>query len=79
MSNLQLDSTKITDAGMPAVANLTKLKRFRIRDTDVTGEGFAHIAKLKKTNIAAAAQHSRRQRETPNADPEKSNVCLIDA
>ena len=39
----------------------------------------ARIAKLKKTNIAAAAQHSRRQRETPNANPDKSNLCLIDA
>jgi hypothetical protein len=39
----------------------------------------ARIIKLKQGNIAASAQHSRRQRETPNADPAKSNVCLIDA
>jgi Plasmid recombination enzyme len=39
----------------------------------------ARIIKLKQGNISASAQHSRRQRETPNADPTKSNVCLIDA
>jgi Plasmid recombination enzyme len=39
----------------------------------------ARIIKLKQGNISASAQHSRRQRETPNADPAKSNVCLIDA
>lgn len=37
----------------------------------------ARITKLKKANIAASAQHSRRERETPNADPEKANVRMI--
>jgi Plasmid recombination enzyme len=41
-------------------------------------QAIARISKLKQGNIAASAQHSRRQRETPNADPNKANVCLID-
>ena len=38
----------IASEGMTAVAGLTNLKRLRIRDTDVTGVGFAHIAGLTK-------------------------------
>jgi hypothetical protein len=41
-------------------------------------QAIGRISKLKQGNIAASAQHSRRQRDTPNADPAKSNVCLID-
>ena len=35
------------------------------------------IKKLKASNLQASAQHTFRQRSTPNADPQKEHICLI--
>lgn len=37
----------------------------------------ARIAKLKGGSIAASEQHTKRQRETPNANPEVNNLRFI--
>lgn len=37
----------------------------------------ARIAKLKGGSIAASEQHTKRQRETPNANPEVENIRFI--
>lgn len=37
----------------------------------------ARIAKLKGGSIAASEQHTKRQRETPNANPEIQNIRFI--
>jgi Plasmid recombination enzyme len=35
------------------------------------------IQKLKSSNLQASHQHATRQRFTPNADPDKANICLL--
>jgi Plasmid recombination enzyme len=39
----------------------------------------ARITKLKQANLAGSEQHTDRSRTTPNADPAKQNVRLIDS
>ena len=38
----------------------------------------ARIAKLKKSNLGGSGAHTTRERDTPNADPEKQNTRIID-
>ncbi len=40
-------------------------------------KAIARIAKLKGGSIAASEQHTKRQRETPNANPEVENIRFI--
>jgi hypothetical protein len=40
-------------------------------------KAIARIAKLKGGNLAASEQHTKRQRETPNANPEVKNIRFI--
>ncbi|MBD2254775.1 MobV family relaxase [Nostoc parmelioides] len=37
----------------------------------------ARIKKLKRSNLAGSEAHTARQRETPNADPDKQNIRFI--
>ncbi|MBD2254297.1 MobV family relaxase [Nostoc parmelioides] len=37
----------------------------------------ARIKKLKRSNLAGSESHTARQRETPNADPDKQNIRFI--
>ena len=38
----------------------------------------ARIAKLKKSNLSGSGAHTLRERDTPNANPEKQNIRVID-
>jgi Plasmid recombination enzyme len=42
-------------------------------------KAIARIAKLKGGNLSASEQHTSRERDTPNANPNQSNQRLIDA
>ena len=37
----------------------------------------ARIAKLKSGNVGASEKHTKRERETPNANPEIDNIRFI--
>jgi hypothetical protein len=34
----------------------------------------ARLKKLKRSNLTESASHTNRERETPNADPNKENI-----
>ena len=39
--------------------------------------GICRIQKLKAGSVGGSAQHTNRQRYTPNADPEKQHIRII--
>jgi hypothetical protein len=47
LTRLNLDGTRITDAGMPAVRKLGKLESLTILDTHVTDRGIEHIMGMR--------------------------------
>ncbi|MCC7539785.1 MAG: hypothetical protein IT379_26415, partial [Deltaproteobacteria bacterium] len=54
LKELELDATRVTDAGLPALAALTKLARLDIRDTAVTDAGILALACLPKLELSVA-------------------------
>ena len=55
LQHLNLDGTKITDAGLPHLKGLTSLKELRLLDTGVTGTA---VEELRQALPSLTIQHS---------------------
>ena len=51
--------------------------RYWERKNKIMPHAIARIAKLKSGNVGASEKHTKRERETPNADPEIDNIRFI--